>query len=969
LTPAEPLGVEEVLAQLDEASPNGTQEGQAEAIERMRRLDLTPAAEIYLRVCEVRELAHRGGRKEALDRLDLIEAEVERLRPPPEGHRMSILVGGIASVRGMVLGNLNRHEESLGCYEVARECYERAGQTWRLSGIMVNTAIAFYMERKPKEAMELLREAEAMGERADVPAAWHAARRAMIGVNRSGFLHATGDVEGSIAELLAARPAVVEVGDDLTLGHVNFNLASFYLAQGRFGSSLEAARAAAANYRAGGSGDFHRKAVVSVAEAMVKLGRYREAGALLGRLIDSIRSDSIGEAYMPAALNVLESVYRGEGRDAEADRMHRLQAELDTESPPELQALNVVMTDLLDAVNLLVKRGVPVRSTASKEAIELILNSEQENVPALGRVVEGIVEAFYSGKQPEPLTDHDREVLLIAGQDPGEWQDIIELALGLRNRDEERTLEGNLRDLVRFQALAGTQEGPGYRRDLLASRGGNTLDVILAILLRRGHSDSIFELIEWCRREFGDEVASEAPQLLSFSSVSSGVADTGPTSLAEPVGISVGGRSELARASPGLAISAEAHDLRRDLVGEDGAWWTAMVHRGVLFWALLAPEGSASGSVSFTGRVRAAFRRHFEALPVPLVSDVDGLDADVAPWCGNAIAIARAAGGPLLAEANLVGHCLAALPGDVAAVLVLRDPQPSPGLHEVYGPLGDFLIPPALNEFLDRRKEGAKLLVSVQPELATVPTCLLRTRNGQVLGERAAIAYAPPVGVAVELCARPRASGAASGLLISNPTGDLVASQQGWPSALDSLCGWGEAESEGQVATVENSLRSLQRLTESGDPAILSFVGHIRPGTAADPAAAALALAADSPEDEQGSFLSARDLGASGLAMPSRVYLGGCEGAGFGRSLEWTSMAAASLESGTSTVLAHRWPIVDAAHAATVDQGCTDLLLRSADVAEGLRQLQMSWLADWRRQVPGAVPPHYWAGIQAIGRA
>lgn len=102
--------------------------------------------------------------------------------------------------------------------------------------------------------------------------------------------------------------------------------------------------------------------------------------------------------------------------------------------------------------------------------------------------------------------------------------------------------------------------------------------------------------------------------------------------------------------------------------------------------------------------------------------------------------------------------------------------------------------------------------------------------------------------------------------------------------------------------------------------------------------------------------------------MPDRIYLGGCEGAGFGTSLEWSSVAAAALDRGASCVLAHRWPIVEGLGAAVVDWACIEAVRVTSDLAGTLRSPQLVWLDDWRTQRAAAIAPH-WAGLQAIGRS
>lgn len=86
-----------------------------------------------------------------------------------------------------------------------------------------------------------------------------------------------------------------------------------------------------------------------------------------------------------------------------------------------------------------------------------------------------------------------------------------------------------------------------------------------------------------------------------------------------------------------------------------------------------------------------------------------------------------------------------------------------------------------------------------------------------------------------------------------------------------------------------------------------------------------------------GSPLSARDLSLAQVSMPDRV--------------------------------AHRWPITDGWHANVVDQECMSIVADGEDPAVWLGSLQREWLARWRARDPQAAPPHYWSGLQIIGRS
>lgn len=136
-----------------------------------------------------------------------------------------------------------------------------------------------------------------------------------------------------------------------------------------------------------------------------------------------------------------------------------------------------------------------------------------------------------------------------------------------------------------------------------------------------------------------------------------------------------------------------------------------------------------------------------------------------------------------------------------------------------------------------------------------------------------------------------------------------------------------------------------------------------------DPTSAALVLAGGSPIQPR-SYLTASDILKGQLSVPARVYLGGCEGAGFDTGAEWGSVASALIAKGASTVIAHSWPVLDTPAANTVDHACVAALRTPGDEAlAALSRQQLFWLSDWRAGVPNAIPPYYWSGLQYIGSA
>ena len=968
------LTVEELMGRLVELSGNGTFAGLDEpALAGLITEELTPAAHLYLQIFNAQRFSHLDEGARALDLLGQLGAKLAELECP--SREMGLLEGSLASFSGLALSTVGRNEEALVELRIALERYSEAGLQWQCSGVLINTAIATSVG-DPHAALDLLDLAAERALLADVPENWKLARKAAIRVNRSGFLAIAGEREEAIAELIAARPELIATGDPFTLARVDFSLAGIYAHMGRYGSSLEAAEAALSGYATEGAEELCDQARLAIAKAQTKLGRYGEAELLARALIarHAHQREPPDSAIFEAGLELLGSIFRATNRLKEADKLEHIRLEVvrpDENEPAELRALKVVMDAILGAINDITAGKEPVRPAIVDTALADLAASSNPRARQFLGLIEGLWAAVESGQTPPPLDVQALEALRLSGSDPGDWEDLIELAVGLRLGDQERTLRGNLGDLVRFQIQASTQEGSAYRAPLLATRGGSSFDICLAILLERGNHAAVFELIEWCRRDFGDPGRAESPEDLAPYATLAREEPT-PSVLPAPATLSVDGASELRRAVPELPIAADAPQLLGQLAGPGAAWWTLMIRGGALVWALMADGLLSAGQISLDTDVRAALERHFAALPLANRSDLELLDPSSPPWCLEVLAIARAAAGPLLEDPELCAQCLAALPGDVAERFSARgesgDADRAGAALAPYQRLGELIVPPQLSEFLEARGAEARLLVSVQPELATIPTCLLGSGDGRPLLERAAISYAPPTRIAVRVAGRaPTRGPARASLAVIDPTGDLTA--VALPGYSSFLSGWAEAASDSRsVATPGNLRRATRDLGAAGAPSALSYVGHIRAATEEDPEGAALVLAGESPTDGE-AYLGAAALAVEDLPMPDRLYLGGCEGAGFGGSLEWSSVAAAALDRGASTVIAHRWPIVNAPAASVVDLACSEAIRSGADVASLLSALQRRWYRDWKAGVPGSVAAHYWAGLQVIGRS
>jgi len=209
-----------------------------------------------------------------------------------------------------------------------------------------------------------------------------------------------------------------------------------------------------------------------------------------------------------------------------------------------------------------------------------------------------------------------------------------------------------------------------------------------------------------------------------------------------------------------------------------------------------------------------------------------------------------------------------------------------------------------------------------------------------------------------------------SPITYANTTGDLPWATQRPSLPTPVLTGWSAAQDISEVATRQQVERQLRRGGWAGGlSGVLSYTGHLVPGDRDHPGSAALVCAQADVEGLPDLLTASQILSWQETCFPSHVYLGGCEGTGFGTGLEWASLAAAALARGASCVLSHAWPIVDDADMTEVDETCMMLLTSSHNVGQALGDTQRSWMDRWRRGEKGAIPPHFWAGLQLIGCA
>ncbi|MCX4859319.1 CHAT domain-containing protein [Streptomyces canus] len=972
-----PLSVEQALEFFDEAATSGTADELPEQVKRLGSLDLTPDARLFLRIISAQAEAHFGASAKALAHLDTLEEEISRRASGRSAEAEGILTSALNIARGIAYCDQGLGDQAIPCFQFALDIQHSRTDHWRISALYVNLAIAACLAENPQASLSWLTCATEALDRATVPDRWRSNRLASIEINRGGVLTLLGEPEGAIEAYLRARPHLVFGGEQISLGHLDFNLSNIYCQMGSFGSAAESAEFAHRTFSEVGATIHAQRARIAQATALRKMHQMDKAEQLIidGCLPQSL--ESLSGTQLTAAVEALDElahIYRSTRRYEKSVELERASSMLSLRLPnQEIKALSIVVHYIFEAINAETpSQDFRVPGELEQTALEVIRRSpKQAQAPLIADLLERLMHAHASNDYEEQkLTPGEIQALESIGLDALEWQSQVDIAVGTRRRDGRRLLRGHLFDLARFHSLVAKQESPQVRSSMLSSRGGGSLDTVVPLLLSTGDHAGLFELIEWMRYDLGDSRMPSTPRnLVRFGQVL-GVSEdaTKVYALPPPVALCVYGRSVLQAADPGVDVVAEANEVRKALAGERSAWWTHMFHKGSLIWALLTPDGVYGGAKPLDASARQALQTHIRALPLPLNEDAEILAGEESTWLPSVVAIARAAAGPLVQSQETLDQCIAAVPESVAARLGNAFPSAHDNLDDVYAILGRWMIPDELVNYLRTYAGDARLLVSVQPEVASIPTSLLRTPDGRTLVEQAVLVYAPPVRIAADIVCRPHRPGVTdSHLLIRNPRGDLPDTDLPVQGSRV-LSGWGSASGTHEVASRDVVLDALKEESACTQPSALSYLGHIEAGVFGDPASAALLLAPDTPGGV-GACLSARDISMAQVKMPDRIYLGGCEGAGFATSLEWSSIGAASLALGSEVVIAHRWPIIDGPHAALVDEECIKIVTDGGDPAAQLGLLQRRLLRRWRERTGSCPSPHFWAGLQVIGRS
>jgi hypothetical protein len=249
-------------------------------------------------------------------------------------------------------------------------------------------------------------------------------------------------------------------------------------------------------------------------------------------------------------------------------------------------------------------------------------------------------------------------------------------------------------------------------------------------------------------------------------------------------------------------------------------------------------------------------------------------------------------------------------------------------------PLSEMLLSPKVRtRILAAHSAGqrAKVVIAPIPSLGRIPWAALPLTDPQagtplLLIEAADIAAGLPASLAGRFGGA-HATDVHGTVIIADPLGDLESAR--------SLSSPG-AQVMG-ATSLEPATRHYLRHALTHQPRLLTVAGHVRPGTIADPAAAAILLDSESGDTDP---VTVAELSA--LAIPPWCLILGCDGSGAATGGEWTGILTGLAWAGASQIATSTVPVIDDSLTASLDRE----LLRHVEVAGPLHGL-----LNWQRAV------------------
>ena len=887
------------------------------------------------------------------------------------------------------IGMASKTDNALNNFEIAERILHELGDEWTLGAVLINHAVYEFSRGAIDGGLALLEKASSYSPGSEAEREEEPHRKTIIRINRSAALFVSGKTKESIEELLLARQAVQQAGNPLLLGIVNFNLSGTYERLQLYGSMIEAAESAVESYVEAGSASGARRARALVAAGLAYLGRRQQAQDLVDELLSA--ADAEETEQVEADLSVVAEAFRRQG----FGDIYNLQ-----EQPYGM--LTEQMSAILNRLEELENQNYVGAAYAESEDLLSQLDAfDHPGVRLIADFERAVRTAYIDPDDPLPSEAFERLKQTRGGR-PQNTKAIVRMIVDLKE-EIAAIKDGKEHPTHRYSSsLAGhlnswleglwdlheswhEQHHEAYRSEFLSGRRRGELAVALDVAVEAARPEVIMEIIETFRIDVSHSGTAQARLGLApfgqLAEVASGTAPCGTESdssltraaryLINPRPVAVRGRSAIVEAASLPQQPIDLDLLRVALAGQDALWWSFFILDERLYWALMTPDSVHGGKRQLPATFRSAVGAHLHTLPISLASDLALFNNSGEPAVAGLIALARCASTALLNRSAIREKALAALPAHLQPSV--RGYCATAGqidLQGTYKLLAQVLLPEELRQALRAADHNCRLIVTVPPELATLPIGLLPVDADSVVLDHAYVQFSPPAGLAAGLVGRSAGNTAKPYLLsLVDTIGDLGWARRPTSPTTPVLTGWSAARFLGDVATRRRMMEALRHGDWTGGaPGVLSYVGHIVPGDRDRPASAALVCApADegSPPDllTAGEILSWKE-----QCFPSPVYLGGCEGTGFGTGLEWASVAAAALARGASCVLAHAWPIVDSVDMAEIDEACA-AVLAAEDVGQAFGEMQRSWMDQSRHGLPNAIPPHFWAGLQLIGRA
>ncbi|MET8045438.1 tetratricopeptide repeat protein [Micromonospora sp. NPDC005215] len=385
-------------------------------------------------------------------------------------------------------------------------------------------------------------------------------------------------------------------------------------------------------------------------------------------------------------------------------------------------------------------------------------------------------------------------------------------------------------------------------------------------------------------------------------------------------------------------------ELAESLLGKDAMWlgWWTGEHRLVRAWSTATAADADQGPLNLE-----ALARYSAALPIVDQPDLEAASGD--PRLAARIATWRAASGPMLADPGTAARAAGAI-GEQARAAVLADDGVREAFEwsaeQVLWPLSEMLLSPevrgrVLAAHAARRRIG--VVVAPIPAFGRIPWAALPLTDPQtsaplLLAEAADIAVGLPVSLAGRFGGG--VIGEADGtIVIADPLGDLE-SARGLASPGAQVLG---------VTSLDPATRHHLRQSLARRPRLLAVAGHVRPGTAIDPASAAILLDGEGGKADP---VTAAEL--ADLAIPPWCLVLGCDGSGGTVGGEWTGVLTGLAWAGAHEIATSTVPVIDDAVTAELDRE----LLRYVETDGPLRGL-----LAWQRALAarGTTPPYRWA--------